>query len=346
MTDDLRQKLNDYVDGLLSAHEAEAVEALLAQDAEAKAEVAFLQQLAQDASELPQTMVPKRDLWADVVDGKVLRQKLDDYVDGTLTDDEREAVEAMLVQDEAAKAEVAFLQQLAQNASELSKEMTPQRDLWTGVADAIDFQHKLNDYVDGALSDDEREAVEALLAHDDDAKADVAFLRQLAQDTAALPQSIAPKRDLWPEIADELVEKSALPWMRWARFAAAAVLLVAASSAVTVLYMKQTMDAPVVVAVNREAAAPVLTAFQASEQTYSTAIAQLTETLQQRRDTLAPETVAAIEANLKVIDDAIQSSRMALASDPNNQASVHTMLAMYKRKVDLLQQVVGLPHGG
>ena len=91
---------------------------------------------------------------------------------------------------------------------------------------------------------------------------------------------------------------------------------------------------------------PVLTAFQASEQTYSTAISQLTETLQQRRDALAPETVAAIEANLKVIDDAIQSSRMALAADPHNQASVHTILAMYKRKVDLLQQVVDLPHGG
>lgn len=208
-----------------------------------------------------------------------------------------------------------------------------------------ELREKLNDYVDGALSIQDTRAIEDILETDEEARAEVAFLQQLAHGAESLPKVIAPQRDLWAGVADELVQKPALPWLRWARMAAAAVLLVAASSAVTVFYMKQTQVAPIVV--RQEAkATPALAALHASEQSYSTAIDQLTAILHERRNTLAPETVAAIEANLKVIDEAIRSSRLALETDPNNQASVHTILAMYKRKVDLLQQVVGLPHGG
>ena len=275
-----------------------------------------------------------------------LRQKLNDYVDGELSADEIADIEAILEHDVEAQAEVAFLRQLARDAAELPHVLAPKRDLWAEVANGVDIWPKLNDYVDGELSENEQAAVEAVLAKNEEAQDGVVFLEQLSRDVAKLPLVMAPKRDLWPEIANQLVQKTALPWMKWARFAAAAVLLVAASSAVTVFYMKKTMEAPVVVVQDTRESSPVLTAFQASEQTYSTAIEQLTETLHQRRNTLAPETVAAIEANLKVIDEAIRASRMALDADPNNQASVHTILAMYKRKIDLLQQVVELPHGG
>lgn len=213
-----------------------------------------------------------------------------------------------------------------------------------------ELRQKLNDYVDGELSEEEQLAIETLLESHAEAREEVAFLQQLANEAFALPKVMAPQRDLWAGVADGLVREDvpqpASPWTRWARLAAAAVLLVAASSAVTVVYMKQSMDVPVVVHKSAKPTPAALAAFEATEQSYSTAIAQLTETLHQRRDTLAPETVAAIEANLKVIDEAIRASRVALDADPNNQASVHTILAMYKRKVDLLQQVVSLPHGG
>lgn len=275
-----------------------------------------------------------------------LRQQLNDYVDGELSADEMAAVEAILAHDVAAQAEVAFLRQLARDAAQLPKVMAPKHDLWAEVASGVDLWPQLNDYVDGELADDQVAAIEGVLAKNEDAHADVVFLQQLAHDAAQLPHVVAPKRDLWPEIAEQLVQKSALPWLRWARFAAAAVLLVAASSAVTVFYMQKTMTVPVVVVQAESETSPALAAFHASEKTYSTAIEQLTETLHQRRTALAPETVAAIETNLKVIDEAIRASRVALDADPNNQASVHSILAMYKRKVDLLQQVVGLPHGG
>jgi anti-sigma factor RsiW len=275
-----------------------------------------------------------------------LRQKLNDYVDGALSADDKRKVEALLAKNSEAQAEVAFLKQLAQDCAQLPQVMAPKRNLWAGVVNGMGMREKLNDYVDDVLSADERREVEALLAHNPDAQAEVAFLKQLAQDCAQLPRVMAPKHDLWPSVADKVVQKPVLPWRRWASFAAAAVLLVAASSAMTVLYMKQSMGIPQVAVQAPKETSPALAAFHASEQSYSTAIAQLTETLYQRREALAPETVVAIETNLKVIDEAIRASRLALDADPHNQASVHTILAMYKRKVDLLQQIVGLPHGG
>lgn len=275
-----------------------------------------------------------------------LRQKLNDYVDGVLSAEECAEIEALLANNQEAQAEVAFLRQLAQDASALPLVMAPEHDLWAGVAKGMGLRQKLNDYVDGGLSAKEMDEVDAFLVNNQEAQAEVAFLKQLAHDAALLPRVIAPKSDLWAGVADQLVQKRVLPWRRWASFAAAAVLLVAASSALTVLYMKQSVDVPQVTAQAKKETSPALAAFEASEQNYSTAIAQLTETLHQRRDALAPETVAAIETNLKVIDEAIRASRLALDADPHNQASVHTILAMYKRKVDLLQQIVGLPHGG
>lgn len=75
-------------------------------------------------------------------------------------------------------------------------------------------------------------------------------------------------------------------------------------------------------------------------------IAELSAALQARRTRLAPETVRVIEENLRTIDRAIQEAQAALAADPGNQRPAHTILAMYMRKIDLLQQAVRLPEGG
>lgn len=62
------ERLNDYVDGLLSAADTAAIERHLAQSAEARATVEFLRSLRQRASELPRSIEPERDLWPGIRD--------------------------------------------------------------------------------------------------------------------------------------------------------------------------------------------------------------------------------------------------------------------------------------
>jgi anti-sigma factor RsiW len=211
-----------------------------------------------------------------------------------------------------------------------------------------DLRQKLNDYVDGELSEAEAKDVEALLSVDAEARDEVAFLQRLTHEASRLPRAIAPRKDVWPHIAFDIAETIPVkrPYKRWALFAAAAVLLVAVSSGLTAFWLQHNMDRTVV---PHESVAPVpavMAALQTSEQSYSLAIAQLSRILSERRGELSPETVAAIESNLKVIDEAIRASRKALEDDPSNQQSVYTILAMYRKKVDLLQQAVDLPNGG
>ncbi|MDB4951930.1 MAG: hypothetical protein JWM27_4579 [Gemmatimonadetes bacterium] len=108
----------------------------------------------------------------------------------------------------------------------------------------------LDDFVAGELGDADRERVSAHLAACDACRADADALRALLADAAALPRGIAPGRDLWADIAPRLQPRApgdgdatadikVIPLFprggrtpRWL-LAAAAVVLVAVSSAVT-----------------------------------------------------------------------------------------------------------------
>ena len=198
---------------------------------------------------------------------------------------------------------------------------------------------RLNEYVDGELCGVEIQAVEALLRESEDARREVAFLQRLAAEARGLPRAIVPGAGVWAGIEGKIAVGDSGRWQRRARLAVAAVLLVAASSALTALWLRRDVEVSRIQEVT-----PMLAAFEASEQTYGQAIEDLSRALAERR--LSPETAAVIEVNLRVIDEAIRAAREALAADPENQQSVHAILSMYRRKVDLLQQAVDLPNGG
>jgi hypothetical protein len=69
------------------------------------------------------------------------------------------------------------------------------------------MENRLHDYVDGLLSTSERVAVEQHLEKCLDCRGEVEFLNSLRRQVAALPQSIEPPRDLWPEIASRIASK-------------------------------------------------------------------------------------------------------------------------------------------
>jgi anti-sigma factor RsiW len=213
------------------------------------------------------------------------------------------------------------------------------------------IQDRLNDYVDGLLSDPERREVERHLEGCEACLREVESLRALLADAAALPREIAPARDLWPETAARIAQPKALTAdfsrpARWSarRLAAAAVLLVALSSTLTALVLQHRRTASMATT-PRKQAATAFAAFEASEGDYIRAVAQLSAAVNNQRDRLDPKTVAVIEKNLRTIDEAIRDSRAALAADPNSVERVFTVARMYETKIDLLRQVADLSAG-
>jgi hypothetical protein len=78
-------------------------------------------------------------------------------------------------------------------------------------------------------------------------------------------------------------------------------------------------------------------------QTYDLEITSLSETLDQRRAQLNPRTVATIERNLAVIDEAIRQSQLALKYDPNSQLLNAQLDRTLAKKTSLLRAAVLLP---
>ncbi|HEX8906346.1 MAG TPA: zf-HC2 domain-containing protein, partial [Longimicrobiaceae bacterium] len=118
---------------------------------------------------------------------------------------------------------------------------------------------RLDDYASGELPDIERVMVQRHLDGCAECRAEVQEIRSLLALAKALPAGIAPSRELWGGIAERLeprvpaleiagedtrvisLAERRRPWQppRWALQAAAAVVLVAGSSAVTAVLMRQ-----------------------------------------------------------------------------------------------------------
>jgi hypothetical protein len=81
----------------------------------------------------------------------------------------------------------------------------------------------------------------------------------------------------------------------------------------------------------------------AMRQTYDSEITTLRAALDARRGQLNPSTVAVIEQNLRVIDEAISQSRAALAKDPNSSLLNDQLDRTLAKKTGLLRAAALLP---
>jgi hypothetical protein len=209
---------------------------------------------------------------------------------------------------------------------------------------------RLEDYLDGELTTGENETIRGHLEGCAECTVRIAELGSLLQSLSNLPDSVEPGKDLWPEIEDQIQPRGLSvafgegrsPWFLRIKLAAAAVVLMALSSAVTSFWIqnRDPLDRPSDKQFNF-----VSGELRPFEVTYSLTIDELTSLLREQRGKISPETARVIEANLSIIDEAIRTSREALESDPANQDLIRTVTAMYEEKVDLLQRAADLPVG-
>ena len=199
---------------------------------------------------------------------------------------------------------------------------------------------QLNDFVDGRLSPAARHEVETHLALCAHCSRDRDRLEGLLVRSRALPDEIVPPPELWSAVRRDIVSAPSSGTPRVWMLAAAALLLIAVSSAVTALLVRRSEP----VAVRHEETATSLAtvrlpvAARAVDADYQAVIRELDESLAQRRAQLSPETIAKVEASLRVVDQAIGEARRAFAADPANLDLVDLRAASYQRKLELLRQ--------
>lgn len=148
----------------------------------------------------------------------------------------------------------------------------------------------------------------------------------------ALPTSIEPPRDLWPDIERRLTpRRRGLP--RWLPLAAALVLLLLGGAVLRRLAHDPVPDAAPVASVDPATSADPSAGAERA----------LLASLERDAGSLSPETIATLRRNLAIIDSALAESRRALAADPGNGDVQALFRLVQRQRTTLLQQAARLP---
>ena len=205
---------------------------------------------------------------------------------------------------------------------------------------------RLDDYVDGLLSQSESAGMAEHLAACGACSRSEAALRSLLQAANDLPREGAPPRELWNGIADRIERNRNETFagqrrprpvrLELAALAAALLLVVAAAGTGFGFWLAANTHKDVTV---RADAAP------ACEKALLECVqvrAALLRDLEERRNDLSPETLKTVGNNLRVIDGAITDIRHALEGDPDNQRLQRTLVTTYEKEVGFLARIVRL----
>ncbi|GLC24230.1 zf-HC2 domain-containing protein [Roseisolibacter agri] len=274
----------------------------------------------------------------------VVDERLMDYLEGDLPAADRAAVEAHLAECGRCRALVADLRAITAGAAALPV-LRPERDLWAGIAERIEAP-----VVPLQVRSTTRRAEPA-------ARATVAVTRRwMAAAAAALVTVTSGVTYLATRGPDALRAVAAATPDTTARDTAAPTPAPVAPAGTSVATLPAAPEprpdsatpapAPAAGGTARLAARRATPSAEASVpgvRDYDRAIATLRTAVRERRADLDSGTVAVLERNLRIIDEAIRQSREALASDPGSPLAGRALTKALDRKVELLRTVALMP---
>lgn len=199
-----------------------------------------------------------------------------------------------------------------------------------------ELRERLDAYARDTLARDQATALEAHLSTCESCSAFLESVAPRLEETARLPRAMEPPGRVWDEVRSAIAPRS--PGRRHVRvpswmLAAAAMLLIALSAGTTALLLRRPVA--VVPGASTAIGSPL-------EAQYASASADLAAELAKAKGLLAPATVAVIERNLRVIDNALAESRRALQADPRNRMLEQMLVAVWRQKIDYLRRATAL----
>lgn len=199
--------------------------------------------------------------------------------------------------------------------------------------------------VDETLPADRREHVAEHLRACAACADDVARLAAVAARLREAPPAAPAPGDLWPSIrkriddtkvvAIDATEAAPVSRITWRHRVGVAV--VAAGVVLTVLVLRPSHSVPVEEVPSSSDTAS-LRMVADSVRSYEEEARVLLNRLEIQRAMLRPDAMAAIDADLRTIDGAIEELKRAIADDPNNPALRRLLAASFRQKVELLKR--------
>jgi len=217
-----------------------------------------------------------------------------------------------------------------------------------------EWTERFSDYLDDELPADERQAVEEHVRGCAPCAAVLDELRRVVDAAAALDH-VPPGEHVWQAVSAqvrELPRTSRLSAGRRFSFtlpqlAAASVLLALLSGWGALRMMTTTGNRPPMSAGATAPSSETVKAvnvgdFEYSDPDYDAAVSDLEQALERGRGRLDPDTVATVQGDLRIIDQALEDARRALVADPANSYLSDHVVDTRQRKLDLLRRAAAM----
>lgn len=206
-------------------------------------------------------------------------------------------------------------------------------------------KQKISDYVDNELSSAEKQYLEKHLDGCSECQKLHEDFRKIKADAKGLAE-FSPSGQTWFKIASGIKEKQNEVFhptpVRQRRFVfspnslgwvvSAALLLVIIVGAVTIV--------PRLTPPAADSQQYVVSKLEEAEHYYQKAVDALWEAVSVQKENFDPQLYAVFQKNLNIIDESISACKEAVLSRPNNLDSRNYLLAVYKEKRTLLEDMM------
>jgi hypothetical protein len=254
--------------------------------------------------------------------------RLADYLEGDIDANTRVAMETHASSCAECGVLLADLRKLTVNASNLPA-LSPTRDLWAGIAARIETP--VVELKSAGTA--ERQNVNAERRANRTSRVWIGLAAAgLVAATATITHELTKRSVVGPAIQTAAV--SPKPETTTALRPTPATQIADTASSESRASVPSTSSAPTTRLASSKPSA---------EQTYTAEIARLRTVLARRRPQLDSSTVAVVEHNLQVIDDAIAQCRRALQRDPASRFLMESLNDALDTKVQLLRTAATLP---
>ena len=223
------------------------------------------------------------------------------------------------------------------------------------------IRERLDDYIDGTLPEEEQLRIARHLDVCSLCSKEFEKMKSLLEEARNLPDSIEPRRDLWPAIRAQMRpqevpaarERLSLrgfwifqPRRRW-RWGVGAALAAAAAAVVAILLLsspEQPLETSIPESPEAQPALPSYVSFltQALEYECMGAGKQLLASVGGSENRFGAEAAAAIERGMHPIDVAIEETKSALEQNPGDPELLQMLTSRYQRKLSLLDEAIRL----
>lgn len=207
-------------------------------------------------------------------------------------------------------------------------------------------EERLNDWVDGSLDPTATAEIRSHIDACAECRDAVAGLRVVLALAARAPASIDPPAGTWDAIAARTtrsaeLRREVLAGLRVPLAAAALVMLMLGAGA-TALLLRSNAPAGAVAIDQAPGSRVAAATLVLAEDTYQREYDRLLAEFRANRTGLDAATIAVVEDNLRIIEQALGRAHAALQRDPGNRELPHMITETHRKRIEIVERALRL----